>query len=232
MNSLDKNSLDFGMFTNQPEAMHNFYGGELGLKFEGTTPMGPKFKLSRYDLNGSVLKLWHAADPLPPRAAAGYKTLTVADPKATAPRTVSDPDGNRIVFVPPGHDGVEQIEFQLGVSDLASSERFYGDLPDAERIAGGRYRLGQTILSLSADSAARQVTTQAIANPLDAVVAMSGVGFRYLTIVVRNCAAEYERLAAKGVNPGVALTTTAGPLAGLFMVRDPDGNWVEVLQRK
>jgi hypothetical protein len=68
---LDKNSLDFGMFTNNPEAMHGFYNGQLGLKFEGTTPMGPKFKLSRYMLNGSVLKLWHAADPLPPRAAAG-----------------------------------------------------------------------------------------------------------------------------------------------------------------
>src|SRR5215469_11730123 len=97
---LDKSSLDFGMFTNNPDAMHKFYNEELGLKFEGTTPMGPKFKLSRYMLNGSVLKLWHAADPLPPRAAAGYKSLAVADPKANAPRTVTDPDGNRIVFVP------------------------------------------------------------------------------------------------------------------------------------
>jgi catechol 2,3-dioxygenase-like lactoylglutathione lyase family enzyme len=232
MDSLDKNSLDFGMFTNQPEAMHNFYTGELGLKFEGTTPMGPKFKLSRYDLNGSVLKLWHATDPLPPRAGAGYKTLTVADPKASAARTISDPDGNRLVFVPAGHDGVDQIEFQIGVSDVASCERFYSELPDAQRIAGGRYRLGQTILSLSADASARPIKTEPIANPLDAVVAMSGLGFRYLTVTVRDCAAEYQRLIAKGVNQGVALTATAGPLKGLFMVRDPDGNWVEVLQRR
>jgi catechol 2,3-dioxygenase-like lactoylglutathione lyase family enzyme len=230
---LDKNCLDFGMFTNNPEAMHNFYSGEIGLKFDGTTPMGPKFKLSRYQLNGSVLKLWHAADPLPPRAAAGFKSLTIADPKATGPRTVSDPDGNQLHFVPPGHNQVDQIEFHLGVSDLAAAERFYGEVLGAERIGAGRYRLGQTILSLSADAGARQVKTEALVNPLDAVVAMSGVGFRYLTIQVRDGAAEYHRLMAKGgVNPGVALTTGAGPLLALFMVRDPDGNWVEVLQRK
>jgi hypothetical protein len=36
--------LDFGMFTNQPEVMHDFYSGKLGLNFQGTTPMGPRFK--------------------------------------------------------------------------------------------------------------------------------------------------------------------------------------------
>jgi hypothetical protein len=45
------------MFTNHPETMHEVYSGQLGLNFQGTTPMGPKFKLSRYLLNGSVLKL-------------------------------------------------------------------------------------------------------------------------------------------------------------------------------
>jgi hypothetical protein len=61
---------------------------------------------------------------------------------------------------------------------------------------------------------------------------MAGVGYRYLTIQVRDCAAEYQRVMGKDVNQGVAFTSGAGPLAGLFMVRDPDGNWVEVLQRK
>jgi len=228
---LEKNSLDFGMFTNNPEAMHGFYSGQLGLKFEGTVPMGTKFKLSRYILNGSVLKLWHATDPLPPRAAAGFKSLTIADPKATAQRTISDPDGNQLLFVPTGDNHVDQIEFQLGVSDVALSESFYGDVLGAERIAGGRYRLGQTIVSLNADSGARRVKTEPLGNPLDAVAAMAGVGFRYLTIQVRDCAAEYQRLLAKDVNLGVALTVGAGPLAAIFMVRDPDGNWVEILQR-
>jgi catechol 2,3-dioxygenase-like lactoylglutathione lyase family enzyme len=229
---LENPCLDFGIFTNNPEAMHDFYSGQLGLNFQGTTPMGPKFKLSRYQLNGSVLKLWHAADPLPARAAAGYKSLTIADPKSSAPRTMSDPDGNQLVFVAPGHNQVDQIEFQVGVSDVALFERFYGDVLGAERIGSGRYRLGRTILSLSADAGARQVKTEPLTNPLDAVVAMSGIGFRYLTIQVRDGAAEYPRVIGKGVNPGVALITGAGPLPALFMVRDPDGNWVEILQRK
>jgi len=229
---LENPCLDFGMFTNQPEVMHDFYSGKLGLNFQGTTPMGPKFKLSRYQLNGSVLKLWHTADPLAPRAAAGYKSLTIADPDTSAPRTMSDPDGNQLVFVPRGHNQVDQIEFQVGVSDVALFDRFYGDILGAERIGGGRYRLGRTMLSVSADSGARQVKTEPLTNPLDAVAAMSGIGLRYLTIQVRDGAAEYPRVIGQGVNPGVALITGAGPLPALFMVRDPDGNWVEILQRK
>ncbi len=229
---LEKNSLDFGMFTNNPDAMHQFYNGELGLKFEGTVAMGPKFKLSRYMLNGSVLKLWHAADSLAPRAGAGFKVLTIADAKTSAPRTVRDPDGNQLVFVPPGHNRVDQIEFQMGVSDLKRAERFYAEVMGAERIGDGRFRLGQTILTLSADPAAHQVKTEPITNPLDAVSAMAGLGIRYLTLQVRDCAAEYQSLSGKEFNPGVAFTSGAGPLAGLFMIRDPDGNWMEVLQRK
>lgn len=229
---LEKTSLDFGMFTNNPDAMHNFYNGELGLKFEGTVPMGPKFKLSRYMLNGSVLKLWHAADPLPPRASAGFKVLTVADPQTSAPRTVRDPDGNQLQFVPTGHNRVDQIEFQMGVSDLKAAERFYVEVAGAERIAENRYRLGQTILTLNADPAARPVKTQPVTNPLDAVMAMAGPGVRYLTLQVRDCAAEYQRLQGKEYNPGVQFSSAAGPLVGLFMIRDPDGNWIEVLQRK
>jgi catechol 2,3-dioxygenase-like lactoylglutathione lyase family enzyme len=230
---LENKCLDFGMFTNNPEGLHKFYEGELGLKCQGTTPMGPKFKLSRYQLNDSVLKLWHASDPLPPRAGAGYKSLTVADSKVGSPRTVIDPDGNKLVFVPSGQNQVDQIEFQLGVSDLAAADRFYGDVLEAERIGTGRYQLGRSILTLSADPEAHQVKTEALGNPLDAVVAMSGPGVRYITIQVRDGAAEYHRLMAKGgINPGVSLTSPGGPLLALFMIRDPDGNWVEILQRK
>jgi len=228
---LENKCLDFGLFTNHPEAMQNFYGGELGLTFQGTAPMGPKFKLSRYQLNGSVLKLWHATDPLAARASAGYKTLTVADQKAGGPRTVSDPDGNKLTFVPSGHNQVDQIEFQVGVSDVALAERFYGEQLGAERIASGRYRFGKTILTLSADPNAHRVKTEALGNPLEALAAMAGVGFRYLTIQVRDCAAEYERLMAMDINRGVGLARPGGALVAVFMVRDPDGNWVEILQR-
>jgi hypothetical protein len=118
----------------------------------------------------------------PPHAAAGYKSLTITGPDTSAPRTMSDPDGNQLLFVPRGHNQVDQIEFQVGVSDVALFDRFYGDILGVERIGDGRYRLGRTILAVSADSGARQVKTEPLTNPLDAVAAMSGIGFRYLTI--------------------------------------------------
>ena len=105
---------------------------------------------------------------------------------------MSDPDGNQLVFVPRGHNQVDQIEFQVGVSDVALFDRFYGDVLGAERIGGGRYRLGRTMLSVSADSAARQVKTEPLTYPLDAVAAMSGIGLRYLTIRVRDGAAAID----------------------------------------
>ena len=229
---LEKDSLDFGMFTNHPEAMHRFYTETLGLPFQGTVPMGPKFKLSRYTLNDSILKVWHAQDPLTPRAAAGFKTLVIADPKASSTKTLTDPDGNRLELVPSGHDQVDQIEFRIGVSDPATFERFFSATIGAQRIGNGRFRLGRTILSFSADSAAYPVKAEPLSDPMDAVAAMSGVGFRYLTLQVPDCKSEYERLMGKGINLGVALTAGGGPVVAVFMVRDPDGNWLEVLQRK
>jgi predicted enzyme related to lactoylglutathione lyase len=67
-----------------------------------------------------------------------------------------------------------------------------------------------------------------------ATAALVGPGWRYFTVQVRDCAAEHDRVLAAGGNEGspVMAGPAGGPTVAIFFIRDPDGNWIEVVQRK
>jgi catechol 2,3-dioxygenase-like lactoylglutathione lyase family enzyme len=228
--------VDVAVFTNRLDEMREFYGNRLGLTFVEMIPIGKRIQQHRYDLRGgSVFKVNAAQDPLTARSAAGYKGLIIADPKTTEPRTFTDPDGNPVGLVPPGHNGIDHAEIQLGVSDVAAFKHFYGELLGAARLDDGRYRLGRTIFSIAADPGARRFVPaprkegEPAAAGLRATADMVALGLRYFTVQVRDCAAEYRRLTAAGATEGAA--PMPGPTASVCFIRDPDGNWIEVIQR-
>jgi catechol 2,3-dioxygenase-like lactoylglutathione lyase family enzyme len=231
---LVKESVDIALFTNHLEEMRNFYGGRIGLAYVEMMPIGKKVQQHRYALGNAILKVNWSSDALAPRSPGGYKALLIADPKAAAPQMLADPDGNAVGLVPPGHNGINHTELQLGVSDLAAFERFYGEILGATRLGAGRFRLGQTIFSFTADSAARPFVPPPpkpgeTPNLLRATAAMVALGWRYYTVQVRDCAGEHQRLVAAGataVSPPIP-----GPTGAVCFFRDPDGNWIEVVQR-
>ena len=55
-------------------------------------------------------------------------------------------------------------------------------------------------------------------------------GWLYLTVQIRNCDAETERVEAAGGEVALA-PMTLGEVARFSMVRDPDGNLLEISQR-
>ncbi|MGO9057342.1 MAG: VOC family protein [Candidatus Binataceae bacterium] len=235
---LAKDRADVGLFTNRYDEMRDFYGGQLGLKFLETAGIG-KVQQHRFDLGGSWLKINTSANPLPPRSPGGYKALVVPTSKTAAPRTLTDPDGNTVELVPPGHDGIDHAELRLGVSDVAVFERFHIEVLGSTQLGPGRFRLGRTILSFTAEPGVRPF----VAPPrkegetpdlLRATAALVGAGLRYFTVQVRDCAAEHKRVLAAGGNEGspVMPGPAGGPTVALFFIRDPDGNWIEVVQRK
>lgn len=61
----------------------------------------------------------------------------------------------------------------------------------------------------------------------------SSYGIRYLTFYVSDLAGSLERLAGQGVKPlgqgAVALPESVAPGMGIAVVRDPDGNFVELV---
>jgi lactoylglutathione lyase len=177
-----------------------------------------------------VLKINHARNSLPPRLPGGYDRITIADQRIPLPIQMNDPDGNVVELVPTGHRDIRQVEIHIGVTDEAAFERFYGEALGGEPLAAGRLRIGQTIVSFSKDPAARRAASSPSATPQEVIRSMLAVGFRYITIQVRDCDKEYARLTTMGVAEGAA-PVTLGEVARIAFVRDPDGNWIEISQR-
>jgi lactoylglutathione lyase len=215
---LAKPHLDVGLMTNALEPMRVFWQQQVGLAFEEMLPLGGGLRQYRHAMNGSVLKLNHLRDPLPPARPSGYRAISIARDGQSERRTLRDPDGNVVVLVPRGEEDVHGIAVELGVRDVAAFHRFYGHALGLERTGESVYRCGDTLLRFSHDSEA----------PSDA--AWIGLGFRYLTIQVWDVDREHRGILERGGNEGRP-PLTLGTVARVSFVRDPDGNWIEISQR-
>jgi lactoylglutathione lyase len=227
---LAKRCVDAGLFTNRLDEMKAFYGERLRLPYEEMLALGGGLQQHRYGLLGSVLKINHSRDPLPPRMDGGYRRITISDPRTPMPFELSDPDGNQIELVPAGQRGIRQIEISIGVTDEADFARFYGDVLGGERIDDCRYRIGETIVHFARDPRARRADRASAMPATEVIATMRATGFRYITIQVKNCDAEHQRFLEMGVWEG-APPVTLGKVARISFIRDPDGNWIEISQR-
>ena len=227
---LAKRFVDVGIFTNRLDEMRAFYGERIRLPYEELLPVGGGVRQYRYGLLGSVLKINHSRDPLPPRIAGGYRKLSISDPRTPMPIPMHDPDANEIELVPTGNRGVNQIEIQIGVTDEAAFEHFYGDVMQAERLGASRFKLGETIISFQGDPAAVRAQRSQSASAADVIASMRAVGMRYITVQVRDVDAEHRRFMSMGVWEGAA-PVSLGAVARISFIRDPDGNFIEISQR-
>jgi lactoylglutathione lyase len=215
---LAKPHVDVGLMARQLEPMLAFWQGEVGLAFEELLPTGGGNHQHRHAMNGSVLKLNHSRKPLPDTPPSGYRELWVARPGERG-RALADPDGNRVRLVAPGERGVVGIGIRLGVRDPDRHAAFYRDALGLEEEAPGVFVCGDSRLFVAADPEA----------PADASI--GGAGYRYLTVQVHDCDAETDHALAHGASLG-APARTLGDVARFSMIRDPDGNWIELSQRR
>jgi lactoylglutathione lyase len=215
---LAKPRIDIGLSTNRLEPMLAFWQGEAGIRFDHLLPIRRGQDQHRHDVLGSVLKINHHAEPLPANPPAGYRELIVAREGLEAPVALSDPEGNRVTLVPPGHDGVGQIGVRLAVRSLEAHRRFYADALGLTEERPGVFRAGESLIFLD----------EAADAPSEAE--MRGPGWRYITFQVFKVDAEHARVLAAGGREALA-PVTLGTTARISMVRDPDGNWIELSQR-
>jgi len=215
---LAKQHIDVGLFTNDTEAMLRFWQDEVSVPFEETLPLGNGVRQHRHAMNGSVLKLNSVRDPMRPQPAAGYRELLIAREGMTEPTQLVDPDGNRIVLVPPGHDGVTGIGVRVAVRDERAMHRFLGEALQLTPAGANAYRCGDSLLTFAADASA------------EAVGPMTARGYRYITVQVRDVDAEHAGIVTRGGAEGRP-PVTLGTTARISFVRDPDGNWIEISQR-
>jgi NAD(P)-dependent dehydrogenase (short-subunit alcohol dehydrogenase family)/catechol 2,3-dioxygenase-like lactoylglutathione lyase family enzyme len=218
---LAKNVIDLGLSTNNLEAMLRFWQQGAGLRFDHVLPVRRGQKQYRHDALGSVIKLNHHAEPLPAAAPSGYRELIVAREGVEKPRSMVDPDGNRVRLVPPAHDGITQLAIRMGVRSLSEHRRFYGDIfgfAEQPWSGGLAFRLGDSLLLLEEDRAAT-------VDP-----ARQALGWRYITLQIADIDAVHKDLRSKGVREGLA-PVTLGSVARISIFLDPDGNWIELSRR-
>jgi lactoylglutathione lyase len=215
---LAKPCIDVGILTNRGEEQLAFWQREVGLPFEERLPVRRGFVQLRHGMNGSVFKLNVVDAAIPESPLAGYRELWIAREGVAAPRSLVDPDGNRVVLVPPGQRGVTGVGVVLAVRDAAAHARFYTDALGLEPVAADAFRCGSSLYLVREDASA----------PADA--SRDGLGYRYTTIQVWDCDAETAGIVARGGTLG-APALTLGKTARFSFVRDPDGNWIEISQR-
>jgi lactoylglutathione lyase len=216
-----KNVIDVGLSTNQLEPMLQFWQQDVGLRFDHVLQLRRGLKQYRHDARGSVIKLNHQIEPLPLVAPSGYRELVIARDNVETSRAMTDPDGNRVRLVSPGHDGVTQIAVTMAVRSLSEHRRFYGDIlgfAEQDWAGGAAFRIGESLVFLVQDSSAT----------VDAV--RHARGWRYLTLQVADIDAVHAELLGNGVREGLA-PVTLGDVARISMILDPDGNWIELSRR-
>jgi catechol 2,3-dioxygenase-like lactoylglutathione lyase family enzyme len=215
---LAKPHIDVAVMTDRLEEMLAFWQGPAGLEFEELLPTGGGNHQHRHGIHGSVFKLNHPRQGLPDVPPSGYRGMWIARNDIDVRQELVDPDGNRVFLVPPGENGIKGIGVSVAVRDPEAHARFYVDALQFEDLGGDRFRCGDSVLIVEHDPDA--ASDHGIA----------GRGFRYLTIQVFDCRGEHARILSTGGLEG-APPRQHGEVALYSMVRDPDGNWVEISQR-
>jgi catechol 2,3-dioxygenase-like lactoylglutathione lyase family enzyme len=217
-----KPRIDFGLSTNNIEPMLAFWQGEVGLPFDHLLKVRRGHDQHRHDALGSVIKINHSHDPIPDGPPSGYRELYVAREGLAEPKPMTDPDGNKVTLVPKGWRGIGQIGVRLAVRDIAAHRRFYTEalgLTEEPWPGGAAFRGGESLL----------IVEQSDDAPVDGV-RTGGRGWGYITFQIFKVDQEHAFVLAHGGREATA-PVTLGTTARISMVRDPDGNRIELSQR-
>jgi catechol 2,3-dioxygenase-like lactoylglutathione lyase family enzyme len=216
---LAKQHLDIGLFSNKRNEQLAFWQHTVGLAYDHVGKLGGGMQQHRHHMNGSILKMNHARDPLPALAPSGIVGLQIARAGLVEPKPLADPDGNKVTLVPQGRDGVQGIAILLKVNEPAAHDRFWTHAMQYERVGEGRYRCGDSLIVIAELGKVESRGAQ-----------WRGPGYRYTTVQVWDCIAEYQGILARGGTSG-GEPRVLGETVRYAFVCDPDGNHIEISQR-
>jgi catechol 2,3-dioxygenase-like lactoylglutathione lyase family enzyme len=216
---LAKQHLDVGLFSNKRDEQLAFWQETVGLPYDHMGKVGGGVQQHRHHMNGSILKMNHSRDPLPDVPPSGIVGLEIARDGLKAQLKLADPDGNSVSLVPKGSNGVEGIAILLKVNDPAAHDRFWTHAMQFERAGEGRYRCGDSLVVVAERGPVERRGAQ-----------WHGPGYRYMTVQIFDCLAEYAGILARGGISG-SKPRILGETVRYAFVCDPDGNHIEISQR-
>ncbi len=215
---LAKQHLDVGLFSTKRDEQLAFWQETVGLPYDHMGKLGGGVQQHRHHMNGSILKMNHSRGPLPELPPSGIVGLQIARDGVTAPQPLSDPDGNRVTLMPKGMDGVSGIAILLRVNDPAAHDHFWTHAMQFERAGDGRYRCGDSLIVIAEHG------------HVERSAEWRGPGYRYITVQVWDCLAEYADILTRGGASG-GEPRVLGDTVRYAFVCDPDGNHIEISQR-
>ena len=215
---LAKQHLDVGLFSTKRDEQLAFWQQTVGLPYDYMGKLGGGMQQHRHHMNGSILKMNHSRNALPEAPPSGIIGLQIAKAGLDKPRALSDPDGNKVTLVPKGADGVQGIAILLRVNDPAAHDRFWTQAMEFERVGEGRYRCGDSLIVVAERGTVERSKE------------WRGPGYRYMTVQVWDCIAEYDGILARGGASGGEPRVLGETVRFAFVV-DPDGNHIEISQR-
>ncbi|MFO0690440.1 MAG: VOC family protein [Myxococcota bacterium] len=212
---LARGLLDPGLFSDNAPAMWSFYEGVVGLPRLENLRHSPTYQEVFFTLPPGKLKVQSFDTPMGP-ATTGYRGLAIARDGLAEARSLRDPDGLAVTLVPRGARGVTSAGITVGVRDVDAQERFLIEGMGARRHAGG-LRVGDTQIFVEEDANARPTTPTCRR------------GFVYITLIVNDCRAAHADLVAAGAEHSARVLRLMDRC--LFSwVKDPAGNWIEIIQ--
>ncbi len=217
MIDLARTTLDPGCFTSRSTEMSDFYSSAVGLPFLERLEHSPTYRELMFSLYEGKLKV-QSFDEAMPVSASGYRELIVARDDAAEVRHLTDPDGTAVSVVPSGHRGVVNIGFECAVADVERQRRFYVEGMGASESDGG-LSVGTSRIFLTHDET----------RTADANTPPRSVGFVYVTLIVHDAEAARRQLVDAGAGDSLRMLRLDDRCIFCWL-RDPHGNWIEVVQ--
>jgi hypothetical protein len=212
--SFARRTLDPGLFSDRSGPMQDFYVHTVGLPLLERLQHDKSYAEIFFELPEGKLKIQASTEPMEV-ATSAYRELYLAR-DVEAPVTRTDPDGLVVHSVPAGFRGVTNVGLVCAVADVDLQRDFYVRGMGAEVFDGG-VRVADTQIFLEHDP--------------DLVMASPPMrrGFTYITLVVHEAEACRDSLIAAGAVNSLRLLRLDDRCIFSWL-RDPHGNWIEILQ--
>ena len=209
-----RRTLDPGLFSDNAEQMQQFYTDTVGLPLLERLQHDDSYAEIFFELPEGKLKIQASTNPME-SASSGYRALYLAR-DVPEPITLRDPDGLTVHVVPPGYRGVTNVGVVCAVPDIEKQRSFLERGMGGTAHEGG-IRVGDTQIFLEHDP-----TVSAASPPMRR-------GFTYITLVVHEAEQCRDALIAAGASNSLRLMRLADRCLFAWL-RDPHGNWIEILQ--
>ena len=214
---LAKPALDVGLYTNQIDATLAFWQEQAQVPFVELLKVGGGLHQHRHAIGDSILKINHSREPVPQAPPSGLARLEIFTDQVEESLELLDPDQNEVLLSPTDADEPYNLCLHMRANNPEEAAHFYGDILELPGSMASGFTVGVSKITIT-EGKVDQVERGAI-------------GYRYLTLQVFDVVETHNRIISLGGIEGMA-PVRLGDVAYISFVRDPDGNWIEISQRK